>query len=85
MSAEATGGDFLASLTDTGLYSIGAFFADRNPELIEDVIAQAEDIERDGIERYASQEGITLETTFQTLVTGLAVRYYKAVAGGPPR
>ena len=49
------------------------------------MIAQAEDIERDGLERYASQEGITLETTFQTLVTGLAVRYYKAVAGGPPR
>lgn len=85
MSAEATDGDFLASLTDTGLYSIGAFFADRNPELVDDVIAQAEDIERDGLERYASQEGITLETTFQTLVTGLAVRYYKAVAGGPPR
>ena len=85
MSAQAADEDFLASLTDTGLYSIGAFFADRNPELIDDVIAQAEDIEREGIERYASREQITLETTFQTLVTGLAVRYYKAVAGGPPR
>jgi hypothetical protein len=85
VSGETAEGDFLASLTDTGLYSIGAFFADRNPELVDDVIAQAEDIEREGIERYAQDEGISLETTFQTLVTGLAVRYYKAVAGGPAR
>ena len=30
-------GAFLASLTDTSLYSIGAYFADRHPDLIEDV------------------------------------------------
>ena len=34
-------GEFLASLHDTSLYSIGAFFADRNPDLVEDVIEQA--------------------------------------------
>jgi hypothetical protein len=78
-------GEFLASLHDTNLYSIGAFFADRNPDLVEDVIEQATEIETTGLERYAVQEEITLESAFQTLVTGLAVRYYKAVAGGPAR
>ena len=74
-------GDFLATLTDTRLYSIGAFFADRHPDLVEDVIAQSEDIEVQGLLAYAEEEGISAETAFQTLVTGLAVRYYKAVAG----
>ena len=77
--------DFLASLHDTSLYSIGAFFADRNPDLVDDVIEQAQEIEETGLERYAAAEEMTLESAFQTLVTGLAVRYYKAVAGGPPR
>jgi hypothetical protein len=78
-------GDFLASLTDTSLYSIGAYFADRHPDLIEDVIAQSEDIEVQGLLLYAEEEGISAETAFQTLVTGLAVRYYKAVAGAGER
>ncbi len=73
-------GDFLAGLTETTLYSIGAYFADRHPDLVEDVIAQSVDIEEQGLQRYADGEGITLESAFQTLVTGLAVRYYKAVA-----
>lgn len=77
--------DFLASVHDTSLYSIGAFFADRNPDLVDDVIEQAAEIEHTGLERYAAQEEISLESAFQTLVTGLAVRYYKAVVGGPPR
>ena len=76
--------DFLASLTDTSLYSIGAFFADRHPDLLEDVIEQSADIEEVGVETYADREGITLQSSFQTLVTGLAVRYYKAVAADPP-
>ena len=74
-------GDFFATLTDTRLYSIGAYFADRHPDLLEDVIAQSEDIEVQGLLAYAEEEGISAETAFQTLVTGLAVRYYKAVAG----
>ena len=78
-------GDFLASLTDTSLYSIGAYFADQHPDLIEDVIAQSEDIEVQGLLNYADAEGISAETAFQTLVTGLAVRYYKAVAGSGER
>jgi hypothetical protein len=77
--------DFLASLTDTSLYSIGAYFADRHPDLVDDVIAQAQDIQDAGIERYAEAEDCPLETAFQTLVTGLAVRYYMAVAGAAER
>jgi hypothetical protein len=78
-------GDFLASLTDSSLYSIGAYFADRHPDLIDDVIAQSEDIEVQGLLAYAEEEQISPETAFQTLVTGLAVRYYKAVAGSGDR
>lgn len=67
--------------TDTALYALGAFFADRHPELMDDVIAQALEIEEAGVAHYAEAEGLTLESALQTLVTGLAVRYYKAVAG----
>ena len=76
--------DFLAALTDTSLYSIGAYFADRHPDLLDDVIEQSTDIEKHGVEQYAQLEGISLQSSFQTLVTGLAVRYYKAVAADPP-
>ena len=68
---------------DTHLYSVGAYFVDSNPGLTDDVVAQAEAIERTGLERYAEQEAIELEAAFQTLVTGLAVRYYRAVNGQP--
>jgi hypothetical protein len=79
-----TGGsdeEFLSSLTDTRLYSIGAYFCDRHPELVDDVIAEAAAIEEKGLERHAADEGETVEACFQTLLTGLAVRYFKAVAG----
>jgi hypothetical protein len=68
---------------DTHLYSVGAFFHDANPDLVDDVVAQAEAIEAAGLERYADREGMDLEAAFQTLVTGLAVRYYRAVNGRP--
>lgn len=71
----------LASLTDTSLYSIGAYFADRHPDLVDDVIAQAQAIEDIGLERWAADEELELEKAFQTLMTGLAVRYFKAVTG----
>ena len=80
MSA-AGDGSFLESLTDSSLYSIGAYFCDRNPELVDDVVGQSEDIERLGLQRWATEENEDLEAAFQTLVTGLAVRYFKAVAG----
>ena len=86
MSREPADRDALIeSLTETRLYSIGAYFCDRHPELVEDVIAQSEAIEREGLERYAAREEIELENCFQTLMTGLAVRYFKAVAGQQPQ
>jgi len=72
---------FLESLTDTSLYSIGAYFCDRTPELVDDVLAEAMAIEDAGLVAWAATEGTGLEAAFQTLITGLAVRYYKAVAG----
>jgi hypothetical protein len=72
---------FVESLMDTNLYSIGAYFHDRHPELADDVVAEAEAIEHDGLEHYAARAEMTLEAVVQTLVTGLAVRYYRAVNG----
>jgi hypothetical protein len=74
-------GAFLEALTDSSLYSIGAYFSDRHPDLVDDVIADSEEIERIGLARWAEREGSGVEAAFQTLVTGLAVRYFKAVAG----
>ena len=66
---------------DTELYSIGAYFCDEHPELVDEVIARSAEIERRGLEAYAGDGDSALEQTFETLLTGLAVRYYKAVAG----
>ena len=65
---------------DTSLYSMGAFFSDEHPDLVDEVIAQSEAIEKAGIRSYADQHDITPEACFETLLTGLAVRYYNAVA-----
>lgn len=73
---------FLAGLTDTHLYSIGAFFSDQHPELVDEVLAQSEAIEELGLQRWAQEDGVEVEQAFQTLMTGLALRYFKAVAGG---
>jgi hypothetical protein len=80
LTDEAADGSFLESLTETSLYSIGAYFSDRHPELVDEVIGESEAIERTGLAQWAQHEGIAVERAFQTLVTGLAVRYYKAVA-----
>jgi hypothetical protein len=74
-------GAFIDALTDSALYSIGAHFTDRTPELVDDVLAQSVEIEELGLAAWAEREDVTLEVAFQTLVTGLAVRYFKAVAG----
>ena len=71
---------FLESLMDTNLYSMGAYFSDQHPDLVDEVIGQSEAIERHGISSYADENGLSLEECFETLMTGLAVRYYKAVA-----
>jgi hypothetical protein len=72
--------DFVESLMDTSLYSMGAFFSDRHPDLVDEVIAQSEEIEERGLRGYASDNGLSVEACFETLLTGLAVRYYKAIA-----
>jgi hypothetical protein len=73
--------EFLDSLMDTELYSIGAYFCDEHPDLVEEVVTTSGEIEAGGLEAYAASSGASLEETFETLLTGLAVRYYKAVAG----
>src|SRR4051812_39136948 len=72
---------FLESLADGSLYSMGAYFSDQHPELVDEVIAQAEAIEQAGLRAYAEDAGMAVEETYETFMTGLAVRYYKAIAG----
>jgi hypothetical protein len=72
---------FLESLADGTLYSMGAYFSDQNPELVDEVIAQSVAIEESGLRGYADATGMAVEEAYETLMTGLAVRYYKAVAG----
>jgi hypothetical protein len=74
------GEQFLESLMDTSLYSMGAYFSDQHPDLVDEVIAQSEAIERAGLRAYAEEHGTSLQSCFETLLTGLAVRYYNAVA-----
>lgn len=71
---------FLESLMDTNLYSMGAYFTDQHPDLVDDVIEQSVAIEERGLRGYADENDMPLESVFETLLTGLAVRYYKAVA-----
>jgi hypothetical protein len=74
-------GDFIQSLMETDLYSIGAFFCDRHPELVDEVVERSDAIQAGGLERWAADTETPIEEGFRTLLTGLAVRYYKAVTG----
>ncbi len=78
MSDEA---EFLESLMDTSLYTLGAAFQDDNPQLVDSVIAQSEEIEAVGMQAWARERGLPLQSAFQTLVTGLSLRYYRAIGG----
>jgi hypothetical protein len=81
-SAGGVGDDpFLESLMDTSLYSMGAYFSDQHPDLVDDVIAQSDAIAAAGLRSYADENEMTVESCFETLLTGLAVRYYNAIAG----
>jgi len=81
-AGEVAGRDsFIESLMDTDLYSMGAYFSDEHPELVDEVVRRSVAIEDQGLGGYAGAAGISAEEAFQTLLTGLAVRYYKAVAG----
>jgi hypothetical protein len=72
---------FIQSLMETDLYSIGAYFCDQNPQLVDEVVERSEEIESSGLEVWAAETETPVEECFRTLLTGLAVRYYKAVAG----
>jgi hypothetical protein len=72
---------FVESLMETDLYSIGAFFCDQHPDLVDEVVERSEVIERRGLESWAGETETPVEEAFRTLLTGLAVRYYKALAG----
>jgi len=72
---------FVRSLMDSELYSIGAFFCDEHPELVEEVVRVSGEIEARGLAAYADEGERPIEEAFETLLTGLAVRYFKAVAG----
>jgi hypothetical protein len=79
---EATAdGEFLASLMDTELYTIGAYFCDEHPDLVDELVERSGEIEGRGLGAFADETGTAIEEAFETLVTGMAVRYYKAVAG----
>jgi hypothetical protein len=71
---------FLESLMETSLYSMGAYFSDQHPDLVDEVVAQSEAIERTGLRSYANDHELPVEVCFETLLTGLALRYYNAVA-----
>jgi hypothetical protein len=72
---------FIQSLMETDLYSIGAYFCDQHPQLVDEVVERSEAIQARGLESWASETGTPVEEGFRTLLTGLAVRYYKAVTG----
>ncbi len=72
---------FLESLMDTDLYSMGAYFSDQHPDLVDEVLRRSAEIEQRGLGAWAEREGIEVEEAFGMLLTGLAVRYYKAVTG----
>jgi hypothetical protein len=72
---------FVESLMDTDLYSMGAFFCDQHPDLVDEVVQRSAEIEEAGLSSYASASAIEIEEAFGMLLTGLSVRYYKAVAG----
>ncbi len=69
------------SLSDSQLYSVGAYFCDSHPDLVDDVLAQSVEIEREGLARWAKKQKVEQSVAFQTLITGLAVRFYTALAG----
>jgi hypothetical protein len=80
-ASPGTGDDsFLEGLMDTSLYSMGAYFSDQHPDLVDEVIAESEAIESAGLRAYADEHDMPIESCFETLLTGLAVRYYNAVA-----
>ena len=74
--------ELIDSISDSQLYSIGAYFCDSHPDLIDDVLKQSVEIERDGLSRWAKSEKVDEAVALQTLITGLSVRFSTALASG---
>ena len=68
--AAVAGDEFVESLMDTDLYSMGAFFCDQHPELVDEVVERSSEIERSGLNGYATSSGIDVEEAFGMLLTG---------------
>ena len=66
--AEASS-EFLDSLMDTELYSIGAYFCDEHPELVDEVVARSEEIERRGLNSYSQASDMPVETLLSSSQT----------------
>lgn len=85
-SGEGTGyevdyASFAESMMDGSLYGVGAYFCDEHPDLVDSVISESATIEEIGLQAYAAANRLSFEECLQTLITGLAVRYYKAIVG----
>lgn len=72
---------FAELMEESSLYGVGAYFCDRHPELVDAVIEQSSQIEAAGLEGYARDSAMDFDQCLKTLLTGLAVRYYKAING----
>ncbi|MGH2905409.1 MAG: hypothetical protein ACRDKI_01410 [Solirubrobacterales bacterium] len=72
---------FAESMMDTSLYGVGAYFCDQHPDLVDDVLTESDAIEAAGLQAYSAANKLSFEECLQTLLTGLAVRYYKAIVG----
>lgn len=63
------------------MYAVGAYFCDHYGELVDDVLADADAIERVGLRAWARAEGVSDDDAYEALVTGLSIRFYTALAG----
>lgn len=63
------------------MYAIGAYFCDHYGELVDEVLADADAIERVGLRAWARAEGVSDDDAYEALITGLSIRFYTALAG----
>lgn len=63
------------------MYAVGAYFCDHYGDLVDEVLADADAIERVGLRAWARAEGVSDDDAYEALVTGLSIRFYTALAG----
>ena len=70
---------------DTSLYSMGAYFSDEHPDLVGEVIAQSEAIERAGLRAYAEEHDMTAVGVLRDAAhrAGGALLQRRGGVGGP--